>query len=577
MSDGSPRSIFTVPQNYPARDQVPNTLQTPPASATERNKKSWSSEVEPVIAPQGGIQSNKKTASTGLLEEHELDIPTLPVEPHPSQSDVHTNPDKLARPRRPGIVRSISATDINAAQTRRGGEIASTRVSNRKRAAPVDQETSAQKKRRLQRYSRKPNQHGHITSNPHASDAIPHSASPLFFSDAPTERPHLPPRFSSSEAGATMMRKVQGEEKDGIYTVQLGRGAIVNQSPSRGASTGTPGSRGFGAIRQRSSVTPSSVTSYEPPRRSAETDLLEQVGVIELLDQDERPTFIIDLQNDENFRTGALQPLFANAALRSYTGLFELTTGISEPFPSSPNMTPSRYLDFKQWFLSYVKNQEALDVCLPSFLFGDLTWTCSTIRRRFRIVSGVYTSAHTSAQSSIPSETPAETVNLDPSRRAFSSTISPGSKQDSITHQEGYFDKVKLPSTTQNTSNAVMSTIEVPGDVLLPPPSASSLPDVDVDCFDWTRITNIEALPSHVQFARSIDWASTSLGPIENWSGLLRCMCNLIMASPHPSAMYWGPDLIAVCFKLLLLQRPADKSRFITRHISLLLERNIQL
>ncbi|KAK4690403.1 hypothetical protein P7C71_g6377, partial [Lecanoromycetidae sp. Uapishka_2] len=64
--------------------------------------------------------------------------------------------------------------------------------------------------------------------------------------------------------------------------------------------------------------------------------------------------------------------------------------------------------------------------------------------------------------------------------------------------------------------------------------------------FDWTRLPNSPALPRHIQFTRSIDWASTSLGPMEDWPTELRSMCNLIMASPHPAAMYWGPDLVAI-------------------------------
>jgi hypothetical protein len=64
--------------------------------------------------------------------------------------------------------------------------------------------------------------------------------------------------------------------------------------------------------------------------------------------------------------------------------------------------------------------------------------------------------------------------------------------------------------------------------------------------FDWTRLPMSAALPRHVQFARSIDWAATSLGPIENWTFNLRAMCNLIMGSPHPAATYWGDDMIAI-------------------------------
>ncbi|KAI1527835.1 BaeS Signal transduction histidine kinase [Pyrenophora tritici-repentis] len=64
--------------------------------------------------------------------------------------------------------------------------------------------------------------------------------------------------------------------------------------------------------------------------------------------------------------------------------------------------------------------------------------------------------------------------------------------------------------------------------------------------FDWTRLAVSPSLPRHIQFARSIDWASTPLGPIEYWSNDLRAMCNLIMASPHPAAMYWGEELVAI-------------------------------
>lgn len=68
----------------------------------------------------------------------------------------------------------------------------------------------------------------------------------------------------------------------------------------------------------------------------------------------------------------------------------------------------------------------------------------------------------------------------------------------------------------------------------------------EIGFFDWTRLPLSDSLPHHIQFARSVDWSSTPLGPIEFWSSDLRQMCNLIMASPHPAAMYWGDDLVAI-------------------------------
>jgi hypothetical protein len=60
--------------------------------------------------------------------------------------------------------------------------------------------------------------------------------------------------------------------------------------------------------------------------------------------------------------------------------------------------------------------------------------------------------------------------------------------------------------------------------------------------FDWTRLPMSAALPRHIQFVKNVDWAATPLGPMENWGFDLRAMCNLIMGSPHPAAMYWGEE-----------------------------------
>ncbi len=43
---------------------------------------------------------------------------------------------------------------------------------------------------------------------------------------------------------------------------------------------------------------------------------------------------------------------------------------------------------------------------------------------------------------------------------------------------------------------------------------------------------------------RDFDWGSTSLGPLERSSDTLLSTLNLVLASPIPSALFWGPDLI---------------------------------
>jgi PAS domain S-box-containing protein len=72
-------------------------------------------------------------------------------------------------------------------------------------------------------------------------------------------------------------------------------------------------------------------------------------------------------------------------------------------------------------------------------------------------------------------------------------------------------------------------------------------PEEPISTFDWTRIPlSTPNIPQHVLFARSVDWASTPLGPVEEWPSELRSMSNMIMGSPNPAAMYWGPEYVAI-------------------------------
>ena len=98
--------------------------------------------------------------------------------------------------------------------------------------------------------------------------------------------------------------------------------------------------------------------------------------------------------------------------------------------------------------------------------------------------------------------------------------------------------------------NASLVRTDVPSEVLLSsgypddPNTLLSSGEKEIGFFDWTRLPDSEALPNHIRFARNVDWGATSLGPIDTWCADLRQMCNLIMASPHPAAMYWGEDLV---------------------------------
>ncbi|EPS43699.1 hypothetical protein H072_2303 [Dactylellina haptotyla CBS 200.50] len=64
--------------------------------------------------------------------------------------------------------------------------------------------------------------------------------------------------------------------------------------------------------------------------------------------------------------------------------------------------------------------------------------------------------------------------------------------------------------------------------------------------FDWTRLPLSVPSDDHIELVRKINWAATGFGAIEMWPQSLRTMINLVLSSPHPAAMYWGPDFSIV-------------------------------
>ncbi|KAF2483414.1 hypothetical protein BDY17DRAFT_250480 [Neohortaea acidophila] len=152
-----------------------------------------------------------------------------------------------------------------------------------------------------------------------------------------------------------MLSKARVEDTH-VKTVSLARGVVATPSVFPGSGTFPH----HAALRSQSDRP---TRSHSPELASTPKDLssmLHSIGVVELLEQDERPTFIVDLGVRENYGAGPLQLAFANSSLRSYAGLEALVSGVS-PEDASPG--PATYLQFKAWLLSAAVNGESLDMC----------------------------------------------------------------------------------------------------------------------------------------------------------------------------------------------------------------------
>ncbi|KAL2198912.1 hypothetical protein P885DRAFT_30977 [Corynascus similis CBS 632.67] len=315
---------------------------------------------------------------------------------------------------------------------------------------------------------------------------------------------------------------------DGVTTLRLPKSQVSVTSPSRSSGT----SRSWSST-ELSSLSPSPDNWPQP----SVVQLLQGIGVIELLEEDERPTFIIDLSDPANSQPGPLHLLYANVALRTAPGLLEL---LQHP-PEQSGQCP-KFSEFKSWALSSVQERTDPNASLSFSTYAGLPWTCSTLRRRFRIIRG-YQHTFFDTPTSLN-----QTQESQPSPASISISSGPGTGQRLEPLREGsdYFGQagktqIRSRSEPPNRAELAADTVVRPLDdlALSSPPLCTT--------FDWTRIPIDDPnLPAHYRFARSINWAATSLGPVELWPLELRIMSSMIMGSPHPAALYWGRDYVAI-------------------------------
>ncbi|KAF1851422.1 uncharacterized protein K460DRAFT_272704 [Cucurbitaria berberidis CBS 394.84] len=371
-------------------------------------------------------------------------------------------------------------------------------------------------------------------------------------------------------------------EDSGIKTVTLARGTFSGLSPP------APTSLASGRSSERSSL-PRTV-SPDARERADPSRLLGSIGIVELLEHDGRPTFIVDVGDFANYspESSSLQILFANGALRSNPSVWDLIVGKPLENITAEN-TAYAISQFRGWVLS--TEDENLDANPSPVEHGGIVWSCYTLRQRLRVVSGAIP-VHAATSLSPPSasiqfplrsasllglasvnsrDTPSSSAPIGEEQDYFGNTIStvvpeptpPNAvlqKHVNRTSAESSDDgsgivfqkpsKIGIPSVEDSSSytNECVLRAHSAGDVdsFHREPNGPQDEGHGMGFFDWTRLSLSSSLPRHIQFARSIDWASTPLGPIEYWSNDLRAMCNLIMASPHPAAMYWGDELVAI-------------------------------
>ena len=215
---------------------------------------------------------------------------------------------------------------------------------------------------------------------------------------------------------------------------------------------------------------------------------LQDIGLIELLECDTRPTFILDLQPPQNSNDELLHPVFSNASFKRLPAI--LNPAQLTRHASADHEELELYANFKRWATSSPTYRHVTDGYTTPFHYRHLFWTCSTLRKRWRIISGCTTCVKDPYAGSLPS---------------LSGPSQEGGQDLSTASTDLRAQKEKGKS------------------------QASMYPA-------W-----VDQLPTseHTQFFKSMDWSATALGPLETWSDSLRLLTRLVMSDSRAAALFW--------------------------------------
>ncbi|KAF4631913.1 hypothetical protein G7Y89_g6216 [Cudoniella acicularis] len=221
------------------------------------------------------------------------------------------------------------------------------------------------------------------------------------------------------------------------------------------------------------------------------------LGACDLLELDPRPTFVLNIQS---ITTGSFEPIFANKALRSDS---ILVGSLRRVFRLDSQEQIDSLPEFRLWLGSIPSRIS------KSFSHSGFTWSGFIVQDIFLVISG---SQHTEF---VITPAPKQPDALEPYDASSLNHNVPRRLANIRTSSHG--------STTSDT--APSPTFITPGTP------------------DWTAAQPVGDLSQHVIFARSINWAVTPLGDMSTWSPEFRQIANLLMANPHPAALFWGDEL----------------------------------
>jgi len=289
-------------------------------------------------------------------------------------------------------------------------------------------------------------------------------------------------------------------------------------------------------------------------------DDLDKLNIRDILNADSRPTFIIDLDPDDEIplQSKVIQPVFVNTALSTHEKLYDVVRGEEASHVQTESVS---YGDFRNWATGITTQDDSKDVFPLFFLYKDLLWTGSTVAKRWRLISGNRLwqdsapprtlSSTALSRASTPGIKDPERVKKDPKPSKPEPEPEPEPETKEIFQSPTEITAPELPSTdtTLITSNqrkqSLLSwwragTSKGSSDRITGSSSSGSfvLGKPEKAVADWTVEKPKGVLTPYIRLLRDIDWSLTPLGHMDTWSPELRQVANLVITNPHPGKIH---------------------------------------
>ncbi|PSR88580.1 putative histidine kinase group protein [Coniella lustricola] len=237
---------------------------------------------------------------------------------------------------------------------------------------------------------------------------------------------------------------------------------------------------------------------------------LGAVGIVDLLEADPRPTFIVDKTKATDASLQGSVVAYYNPALAACDDLVGLLGDARTEHAALWEWITS---SFRATSPTRVRSSSSSESPASSFYYLNAQWSKCLVQQRWLVVG----------------------ANEQPS-------LADRPRKVRLDSQKGSFGVSGSANTVAADPSRHAAAAAAAGSTAVPSLSSGS-PLMSVDSA-WITTESTHDQEPYLNVVATLDWAATPLGPLESWSPLLRQTFQQILADTRPIAMYWGPQYV---------------------------------